>query len=238
MKILIIGGSGHVSGAVARTALKQGHTVWTIMRPCHIYGPTSQLGCLPLHGRDPELIVKLHAGKPLQLVGGGHFLQQPILADDLAQTILSVPGNTRAQHMIFNTAGPDIIESWQYYRIVADVLEVELTVEEAPVSAYRAEHPEAAPFLCHRIYDLRRLEQYGLQAATLVKDGQATAIIALPLQPDDHEKLAAADLVEHVAKMSGATLEVVNLDAAGLNGFLTTAVRQDKTAVVLVRRRG
>ena len=32
MKILIIGGSGHVSGAVARTALAGGHTVWTVTR--------------------------------------------------------------------------------------------------------------------------------------------------------------------------------------------------------------
>jgi len=32
MNILTIGGSGHVSGAIARTALAQGHAVWTITR--------------------------------------------------------------------------------------------------------------------------------------------------------------------------------------------------------------
>lgn len=46
---------------------------WTILRPGHIYGPGSLLGCLPTHGRDQELIEKLKAGKTLKLVGGGHF---------------------------------------------------------------------------------------------------------------------------------------------------------------------
>ena len=72
-----------------------------------------------------------------------------------------------------------------------------------------------------------------LQAATLVKDAKATAVIALPAQPDDHEKLAAKDLADYVAKMSGATLEVKNLEAAGLNAFLADAAKQGQTAVVL-----
>jgi len=139
-----------------------GEMAWTVVRPCHIYGPTSELGCLPLHGRDPELIEKLRAGETLQLVGGGHFLQQPILADDLAEMILSVGGNDEARGRIFNAAGPDMIESRQYYQIVADVLGVGLTVEEIPVTAYVAEHPASAPFMCHRIYDLGRIEASGL----------------------------------------------------------------------------
>lgn len=139
-----------------------GEMGWTIVRPCHIYGPTSELGCLPLHGRDPQLIAKLRAGQSLQLVGGGHFLQQPILAEDLAQTIVSVAGNRDACGKIFNTAGPEVIESRQYYQFIAEILGVELTVEEVLVSSYLADHPEAAPFLCHRVYDLGRLEASGL----------------------------------------------------------------------------
>jgi nucleoside-diphosphate-sugar epimerase len=145
---------------------------WTILRPCHIYGPTSELGCLPLHGRDANLIAKLRAGEPLQLVGGGHFLQQPILADDLARTIVSVAGNQQARGRIFNMAGPDIIESRHYYRIVADALGVKLSVKEVSVEGSLAAHPEMEPFLCHRIYDLRRLAACGLSVpATPIDDG-------------------------------------------------------------------
>src|SRR5215203_4875465 len=53
----------------------------TVLRPCHIYGPGSLLGCLPRHGRDPQLIDRIRRGQTLQLVGGGFFLQQPVFAE-------------------------------------------------------------------------------------------------------------------------------------------------------------
>lgn len=143
-----------------------GNMAWTVLRPCHIYGPTSQLGCLPMHGRDPELIKKLRACNPLKLVGGGYFLQQPLFVDDLADTILSIAGNGNAAGQIFNIAGPDIVESRQYYQIIADILDVKLTVEEIPVKRFLEESPESGPFICHRIYDLAKLRASGLQVPT------------------------------------------------------------------------
>lgn len=145
---------------------------WTIVRPCHIYGPTSELGCLPLHGRDPKLIESLRAGAPIQLVGGGHFLQQPILVSDLAETILSIAGNRNAIGRVFNVAGPDVVESWKYYQIVADTLGVELKVEEIPVQSHLTDHPKHAPFLCHRIYDIDAIGEAGLSIpSTTIEDG-------------------------------------------------------------------
>jgi len=146
-------------------ALMEGDTgamAWTILRPCHIYGPASELGCLPLHARDPELCAKLRAGAPLQLVGGGHFLQQPLLADDLAATIISTAGNRQACRQVFNVAGPDMVESWRYYQIIAEALGVGLTVEEVPVRSYLDQHPEMLPYICHRIADLGRIKASGL----------------------------------------------------------------------------
>lgn len=149
-----------------------GSMQWTIVRPTHIYGPGSQLGCLPQHGRDPELINHIRQGKPLKLVGGGHFLQQPVFAADLARTILSTHGNASAHGKVFNVAGPDIVESLEYYRIIAKILNVEIAVEEALVDAFLRERPEAAPFLCHRIYDLARLREASMHVpATRLEDG-------------------------------------------------------------------
>jgi len=138
-----------------------GGMAWSIVRPCHIYGPGSQLGCLPLHGRDRELIARLQSGETLQLVGGGHFLQQPVLARDLAELILSMAGNAQTYGQVFCAAGPDVIESRDYYRIIAEILGVEMRVEEVPVAERLAAHPADAPFLCHRIYDLGRLRAAG-----------------------------------------------------------------------------
>jgi nucleoside-diphosphate-sugar epimerase len=145
---------------------------WTILRPCHIYGSGSLLGCLPEHGRDPELIDRIRRGEPLRLVGGGHFLQQPIFAADLAKTILSCAGNAAAHGGIFNAAGPDIVESRRYYEIIGEILGQPVSVEEISVADYRSAHPDRLSFLCHRIYDLGSLEQSGLSVpATPLKRG-------------------------------------------------------------------
>ena len=135
---------------------------WTILRPCHIYGPGSRLGCLPEHGRDPELIERIRRGEPLRLVGGGHFLQQPILAADLARTILSCVDNPAAHQRIFNAAGPDIVESRRFYEMIGEILGEAVQIEEIPVAEYAAANPDRASFLCHRIYNLSGLAQSGL----------------------------------------------------------------------------
>ena len=141
-----------------------GEMACTVIRPCHIYGPGSELGCLPMHSRDKELIAKLQRGEALKLVGGGHFLQQPIFAADLARLCLSCAGKAVTHGKIYSAAGPDMIESREYYRIIAEALGVALRVEEVSVAGYRAEHPDAEAFLCHRIYDLAPLRTDGLAA--------------------------------------------------------------------------
>ena len=145
---------------------------WTVFRPCHIYGPGSHLGCLPAHGRDPSLIERLRAGEALRLAGGGHFLQQPIFVADLADLILSVPSAPAANRRIFCSAGPNIVESREYYRIIAERLGVSLEIDEVRVADFRRENPESHPFLCHRIYDLTPLHEAGLSApATPLAEG-------------------------------------------------------------------
>ncbi len=134
---------------------------WTILRPCHITGPGSRLGCLPLHGRDPKLIDTIKNGEPLALAGEGIYLQQPIFARDLADTILSIPGNPGTLQSIMNTVGPEIVESRKYYEIIGEILGVAVKIEEVPVTRTLNDKPELATFLCHRIYDMSRLAKSG-----------------------------------------------------------------------------
>lgn len=174
------------AGEEALAAADTGDMRWTILRPGHIYGPGSLLGCLPAHARDARLIERLRAGETLRLVGGGHFLQQPVFAPDLCDTILSLAGSAAAASQTFLVAGPAFIESRAYYRAVADILGVALNIEELPVGAYLREHPEAAPFLCHRIYDLRRLQASGASVpSTPLAEGLAAhaASIIAPADP-------------------------------------------------------
>jgi nucleoside-diphosphate-sugar epimerase len=134
---------------------------WSVLRPGHIYGPGSLLGCLPRHSRDPQLIARLRSGEALKLVGGGYFLIQPVYAADLTDAILSLANLPAAIGGIYNIAGTQAVEARTYYQTIAEALGVALNVQEEPVGSYLDEHPEAAPFLCHRIYDLTRLKAAG-----------------------------------------------------------------------------
>ena len=175
------GYGGHKRQAeLVLTQAGTGDLRWTILRPCHIYGPGSKLGCLPLHSRDPRLIERLRDDQALGLVGGGHFLQQPLLAMDLCRTILSCAGNAHTYGSLFSVAGPEIVESRTYYQIVADILGEKLRIKEVPVSDQLASHPESAPFLCHRIYDLSKLQRSGAAVpATPLVDGLRSHVESL-----------------------------------------------------------
>ena len=141
---------------------KGGNLNWTILRPGHIYGPGSELGCLPEHGRDPQLLERLKKGEPIRLVGGGHFLQQPVFASDLARMILECAGNPFVHKQIFNSPGPDIIPSWRYYQIIAEHLGVELHTEEILISEHLKRDPRHLQFFSHRVYDTTKAKEAGL----------------------------------------------------------------------------
>lgn len=138
------------------------HLPWTILRPSHIYGPGSLPGCLPMHGRDPKLIAHILESRPLHLVEGGKFLQHPILASDLAASILSSLGNTGSLGTILNVAGPEVMESVEFYRTLGRLLNRKVIIETVPVANFLAAHPEKAPFCCDRVYDLTALSASGL----------------------------------------------------------------------------
>ena len=138
---------------------------WVVVRPGHIYGPGSELGCLPPVGRDPELLGRLRRHEQIELLGGGHFLQQPVFVGDLVRVVLELGrvDPSRCVGGVLNVAGPRIVESVEYYRLVARELGVDLAVTELPVDSYARAHPEKASFICHRFYDLARLAATGVR---------------------------------------------------------------------------
>lgn len=153
---------------------------WTVLRPGHIYGPGSQLGCLPRHVRDVALLDKLRRREPLRLVCGGRFLQQPVYAGDLAAVILATVGNPHAIGVIAQVPGPELIESRHYYEIIARHLGVELMIEDEPVELFLSIHPELAGFCCHRIPTTQALIAAQLPLPTTpINEGLARQIKAM-----------------------------------------------------------
>lgn len=149
---------------------------WTIIRPCHIYGPGAYLGCLPPSLRDPLLLHKIRDRESISLAGGGYFLHQPIFVDDLALLILSLANNSLAYGKVLNTPGGKLDTMRVYYEVIASILGQELKVNEISVVSYLADHPEHASSVCHRIYDDMHLKDIGvlLPRTTLEEGMQAT----------------------------------------------------------------
>ncbi len=115
-------GYGGEKRAAERVLETSDSRAWTILRPCHIYGPGSELGCLPAHSRDPRLLETIAAREPLRLVAGGRLLQQPLFAADLADVVLDLAGRSSAAGRIFNVRGPDTVESRHYYELIGEAL--------------------------------------------------------------------------------------------------------------------
>jgi len=55
--------------------------------------------------------------------------------------MLSVLDSDLTHRKIYCSVGPDIVESREYYQIIADILGVPLQVEELPVAETLAAHP-------------------------------------------------------------------------------------------------
>ena len=173
------GGAKHEAEEIfLRTDL--GRLPWTVLRPSHIYGPGSWLGCLPLHSRDPELLDRLRKGEPLRLLNGGRFLQHPVFAPDLARSILSIRSAPWVMGRTLNIAGPEPVESIRYYEVIADAISMPLVVENVDAEDFLRTHPGQEPFCCDRVYDLTALTQSGLDVpSTSLRDGLRHHVQAL-----------------------------------------------------------
>ena len=94
----------------------------TILRPPHIYGPGSNPGTIPKHGRQPYLVDDIRAGKTLALLHGGLGLIQPIHADDFAHLILALIDKEVSYGEAYNTSGPELMTHLNYYETIAATL--------------------------------------------------------------------------------------------------------------------
>ena len=74
-----------------------------------------------------------------------------------------------------------------------------------------------------------------LPAAVLVNNHQPAAILALPADPNDSEKLAARELTDHLEKISGAKLESTTVNAPDVPAFLAQSKAAGRIPIFLGR---
>ena len=136
-------------------ASKDGIVDATILRPPHIYGPGSNPGTIPKHGRDQNLIRDILERKPLRLIQGGLGLIQPIYVDDLARIILRLFSEKKTYGEIYNCPGQDVMTHLDYYKEIGKCLG-----EDIVVVPYHPKDEELEDcFPCgHRYYDSSKIK--------------------------------------------------------------------------------
>ncbi len=101
----------------------------TILRPYHILGVDSLIGCLPLNNRDPLLLDKIEEGKKIKLFNGGNITFNYIHPEDLAEIVTRVANNTKCYNQAYNTLNPTVYSVKEYYLTIGKLLGKELTIE-------------------------------------------------------------------------------------------------------------
>lgn len=111
---------GYVDKKVAMEQYIRSQTLpWTILRPYHILGPHSLLGCIPDHNRDPELIDRLKRGEALTLCNGGDIDFNIVHPADIGRAVLAVAENPATIHKVYNCVNPEPIKAREYYAEIA-----------------------------------------------------------------------------------------------------------------------
>lgn len=111
---------GYVDKKVRMEQYIQSQTLpWTILRPYHILGPHSLLGCIPDHNRDPELIDRLKRGEALTLCNGGEIDFNIVHPADIGRAVLAVAENPATIHKAYNCVNPEPVKARDYYAEIA-----------------------------------------------------------------------------------------------------------------------
>ncbi len=95
---------------------------WRIFRCQHILGAGSILGCIPNHNRDQNLIARLRAQQPLNLVNFGDIFLSWIHSKDLASAIMTLCSDPTSAHLAINMTAPAPVRARNYYETIAKVM--------------------------------------------------------------------------------------------------------------------
>ena len=183
-----------------------------VLRPPHILGPGALLGTGSLQGRDPWLLWRLRAGRPLALLDGGALLIQPVHRDDIARACLALAGAEETRGRAYNMAGPDAVTTRRYYELAAEIARAPApAVLALPSSSYVAAFHDRAPFAQNRAYAMGRLAADAGYAPTVRLHDALTEMVSeldargLPEGPPPEDDAPLHDLLRgHAAGVAEA----------------------------------
>jgi nucleoside-diphosphate-sugar epimerase len=199
--------------------LQSDHPV-TILRPPHILGAGSELGIIPLHNRDLQLINRLKNHQPLFLADGGRQEMQVVYNADIAKVILAAAGNSKTFGKIYNCANPQIITGYEYFKTIADLLGVDLHVQEIPKETIWSSNWGWVITTVSRILDMTSLrEDIGMVPSTPLSEALAQTIsYLLSMDRNYHLPDQSLTAIEFELAAGGANLTQVLSDCIERRG--------------------
>lgn len=171
---------------------------WTILRPYHILGPGSLLGCVPDHNRDPQLVRRILAGEALTLCEGGKIPFNIVNPADIGRVALAAAESPAAVRKAFNCCNPAPVTALDYYREVARQLDKDLKVTPKTIQQIWAEQKGWELTTLPHLYDTSDLkEKVGFVPATRYQECIADALQNPPPESDElpavHRRMTAGD---------------------------------------------
>lgn len=158
---------------------------WTILRPYHIVGAGSLLGCLPGHNRDPKLLERIKKGEPLVLCNDGDVVLNYIHPTDIAQIVLRAAGKPVTFHKAYNAVNPKAILAKDYFEIVARTLNTKVRIQGKPIQEVWRENKGWQLTTLPHIYDISDLEkEVGFVPSIPIEVAIKEAINQYPLEQD------------------------------------------------------
>lgn len=168
---------------------------WTILRPYHIVGAGSYLGCLPDHNRDPRLLKRIKGGETLTLCERGMAEFSYVHSGDVARTILAVAGNSKTFGRVFNCVNPVVITARKYFQEIGSLLGHKVEIRDKPIEeVWREARGWELTTLAH-VYDVSDLrEATGYVPNTPLREALQEAIehyptACPPVTPAVHERM-------------------------------------------------
>lgn len=174
---------GYVDGKLKLEKYWQGVTDanWTLVRPYHILGAHSLIGCIPEHNRDPKLIERLKNGETLKLCNGGNIPFNYIHPKDIAEALYALIGNEKAFRQAYNLVNPDIITAKHYYAELARQLRVPLEIEAVSIAQVWEEMKGWEMTTFPHVYSMDKMKNdIGYVPSTPLEDGMRDAILHRP----------------------------------------------------------
>jgi nucleoside-diphosphate-sugar epimerase len=126
---------------------------WTLIRPHHILGPHTNIGCQPLHNRDVNLQSVILSQDELRVVDGGRRKTSFIHTMDVAMSILHCAGKKHLFGKSYNCCFPEAITGLQYFNTVAQQLGMRIKVKAISREEAWNKSPEWSLTALDHVYD-------------------------------------------------------------------------------------